>query len=356
MNIEPNPNLDQPKSVRDEDKLDVNVLANFVKNYVSGLIGEPIFKQFTGGASNLTYQLSFDNHEFVVRCAPKGTKAKGAHDMQREYNIMAALKPHYPDVPSMIAFCDDVSLIGRDFYVMEKLTGIIPRANLPKGLVLTVDETRQICTNVLDKMIDLHRLDIQKTGLDAFGKGDGYATRQIEGWIGRYQKAKTWNVPNFKFISSWLQNNMPESSRNCFIHNDFRFDNVVLDANNPQQIIGVLDWEMATVGDPLMDLGNSLAYWVQADDDFVMKYLRRQPTNLPGMMTRKEVVAYYAEKTGLAIKDFRFYEVYGLFRLAVIVQQIYYRYYHKQSKNPAFRQLWFMVHYLNWRCKRIVKA
>jgi aminoglycoside phosphotransferase (APT) family kinase protein len=255
----------------------------------------------------------------------------------------------------MVAFSNDESIIGRDFYVMQKLVGIIPRANMPRGLELGKEQTKQLCLNVIDKLIELHQVDIQATGLSALGKGTGYAQRQIDGWTERYKKVPTWNVPKCTYVMDWLKANVPSTERSCLIHNDYRFDNVVLDANNPMNVIGVLDWEMATIGDPLMDLGNSLAYWVQADDDFFMKMIRRQPTHLPGMLTRKQVVQYYCERINLDVKDFTFYEVYGLFRLAVIVQQIYYRYHHKQTTNPAFKNFWLMVNYLNWRCKRLIK-
>jgi aminoglycoside phosphotransferase (APT) family kinase protein len=313
-------------------------------------------EQFSGGASNLTYQLSFDNQVFIVRCPPRGTKAKGAHDMQREYNIQLALQPSYACVPRMIACCTDPNVLGHDFYVMEKVTGMIPRANLPKGLNLSIEDTRKLCINVLDKMIELHKIDVTDTPLQQFGKGDGYAQRQIEGWIGRYEKAKTWNVPQASSIKVWLRANIPTKSRNSLIHNDFRFDNVVLDANDPLKILAILDWEMATIGDPLMDLGNALAYWVQADDDFVMQKFRRQPTNMKGMLTRKEVIAYYCEAMGFEVSDFKFYEIYGLFRLAVIVQQIYYRYHKGQTQNPAFRYLYLLANYLIWRCRKYIRT
>lgn len=344
--------IDQAKAVREEDKLDEKAIYTFLKKNSPDVKGNLKIEQFSGGASNLTYLLSFDNQSFVLRCAPKGTKAKGAHDMAREFNIMNALKPVFPFVPAMIAYSDDEKIIGREFYIMEKLTGIIPRANLPKGLILTENEIRQLCTNTLDKLISLHKIDIEKAELSSFGKGEGYATRQIEGWCARYEKAKTWNVPSFDFVKKYLKENIPSIEYKCLIHNDFRFDNVVFNVEKQTEVIGVLDWEMATIGDPLMDLGNSLAYWVQADDDFFLRSFRRQPTHLKGMLSRKEVVEYYFEKMNFPKIDFTFYEVYGLFRLAAIIQQIYFRYYHKQTTNPAFKYFGLVVNYLNWRCKR----
>ena len=191
-------------------------------------------------------------------------------------------------------------------------------------------------------------------GLEGIGKGAGYAQRQIEGWSKRYRDARTWNVPRGDRIMRWLAANLPAQERICITHNDFRFDNVVLDPDDPTRIIGVLDWELATLGDPLMDLGNTLAYWVEAGDDFMAQGMRRQPTHLPGMLTRREVIAYYCGKMGFDAGDFSFHEVYGLFRLSAIAQQIYYRYHHGQSRNPAFKRFWLFVNYLHWRCRRAI--
>lgn len=346
--------IDQPKATRAEDALDINAVSAFVKSHYPNAHGALDIKQFPGGASNLTYQLNFDNVSLILRTSPKGTKAKGAHDMAREFRIMERLKPSYHYVPEMIALCSDESVIGREFYVMEKISGIIPRANLPKELILSETEVNTLCKNVIDTLIELHKVDIQSTGLHELGKGIGYCQRQVDGWSERYKKAKTWNVPSCNYVIDYLKANVPQQEKTCFIHNDFRFDNVVLDEHNPTKVIGVLDWEMATIGDPMMDLGNSLAYWVQADDDFVAKQTRRQPTHLKGMFTRKEVIQYYCDQMGFDAKDFTFYEVYGLFRLAVIMQQIYFRYHHKQTTNKAFKNFWLLVNYMNWRCKRLI--
>ncbi|MDX1628811.1 MAG: phosphotransferase family protein, partial [Fulvivirga sp.] len=212
-----------------------------------------------------------------------------------------------------------------------------------------------ICTSFWDKLIALHRVDYQNAGLSDLGKGEGYVERQINGWSKRYRDAKTWNVLSGKKVMQWLENNMPERENLCIVHNDFRLDNVILDPQNPSNILGILDWELAAIGDPLMDLGNSLAYWVEEKDDFFIKSLRRQPTNLPGMMTRKEVLSYYEKQTGVAIDDFRFYRVYGLFRLAGIVQQIYYRYSKGLTKNKAFKNFWLVSNYLILTCNNVIR-
>jgi aminoglycoside phosphotransferase (APT) family kinase protein len=208
---------------------------------------------------------------------------------------------------------------------------------------------------VIDKLIELHGLDYKAAGLEQIGKGSGYVQRQIAGWSDRYRKSHTADTGDFEEVMRWLSANMPaEDSASCIIHNDFRFDNVVLNPQNPFEVVGVLDWEMATLGDPLMDLGNSLAYWVQADDDAFFQMTRTQPTHVPGMLTRREVAEYYGKQTGRTINRLDFYLIYGLFRLAVIIQQIYYRYFHGQSRNPAFADFGKLVNYLQQRCERLI--
>ncbi|GAA6139276.1 phosphotransferase family protein [Arenicella sp. 4NH20-0111] len=347
--------LDKAGKVRPGEELELSVLNPWLKERVAGISGDPEVTQYSGGASNWTYCLSYPEKEVVLRRAPAGTKAKGAHDMGREHRLQDALKPVYPYVPSMLAHSDDDSIIGTEFYVMEKINGLIPRTNMPKGLQLDETQVRQLCTNAIDSLINLHQVDYQAADLSHIAKGEGYTKRQIDGWNHRYTKAKTWNVPGGKKIMSWLSDNMPGTEAICLTHNDFRLDNLVLDTQDPTKIIGVLDWELATLGDPLMDLGNSLAYWVESGDDRFAQSTRRQPTHLKGMMTRQEVIDYYLEKTGFEVRDFRFYEVYGLFRLAGIVQQIYYRYHHKQTRNKSFKNLWVFVHYLLYRCNKVIK-
>ena len=347
--------LDEAGAVRDGEELNLNTVDPFIKQHVDGLSGTPTVRQFSGGASNLTYLLQYPERDLILRRPPFGKKAKSAHDMLREARIMDRLKPVFGQVPDVLATCEDPAVLDCEFYVMERLHGIIPRKNLPRDLHLTTDETRQLCTHVVDTLIDLHQVDVQAAGLDDIGKGEGYVRRQIEGWTERYARAKTWNVLPMKRVTRWLAERIPSEESICLIHNDFRFDNVVLDADNPMKVIGVLDWEMATLGDPLMDLGSSLAYWIEAGDDRFAQSMRRQPTHLPGMFTRQQLIDYYLERTGRQHVDFDFYEVYGLFRLAAIAQQIYYRYHHGQTRNPAFKGLWMGVNYLGWRCGQIIR-
>lgn len=337
------------------ETLDTAAVDVWLKEQVPGLEGTPKVTQYSGGASNWTYRLEYPRHDFVLRRPPVGTKAKSAHDMAREYRVQRALKPAFPVVPTMVALCQDPAVIGADFYVMERIPGLIPRARMPEGLRLDPAGNRQLCLNVVEKLVDLHRVDPAAVGLESLGRGPGYPRRQIQGWSDRYEKALTWNVPRFHRVREWLKANIPDDVATCVIHNDWRLDNVVLAEDEPTRVVGVLDWEMATLGDPLMDLGNALAYWVQADDDYVMRAMRRQPTHLPGMLRREEVVEVYLDRMKLRPKNWTFYEVYGLFRLAVIAQQIYYRYHHRQTGNPAFKSFWMLVHYLNWRCRQLIR-
>jgi aminoglycoside phosphotransferase (APT) family kinase protein len=319
------------------------------------LEGAPEVTQYAGGASNWTYRLRYRNRDLVLRRPPAGTKARSSHDMAREYHIQKALQPAFPTVPTMVGLCQDPAVLGCDFYVMERVEGLIPRARLPAGATLSAEDNRRLCLNVLDKLVELHRVDFRAVGLESLWKGPGYARRQVDGWCDRYLKARTWNVPSYRAVRDWLKAHAPEDLGACVIHNDWRLDNVVLDPAAPTRVVAVLDWELATIGDPLMDLGSALAYWVQADDNPFMRMTRRQPTHLPGMLTRQEVVEHYLGRTGLRPGTWAFYEVFGLFRLAVIAQQIYYRYFHKQTRNPAFKRFWILINYFDWRCRAIIR-
>jgi aminoglycoside phosphotransferase (APT) family kinase protein len=273
--------------------------------------------------------------------------------MGREYRIQAGLAPVFPYVPKMVAYCNDLEVLGSEFYVMERIAGTIPRRS-ELGVDLSPEQTRQLCYTLIDTLVDLHQVDPVAAGLADLGRGEGYVERQVSGWTGRYRKAKTWNVPGYERVMVWLEANRPADVRTCVIHNDFRLDNVVLAPDDPLRVVGMLDWELATLGDPLMDLGSALAYWVQADDDWSFRRFRLQPSDGPGMLSRDEIVRYYGEKAGLKAENWAFYEVFGLFRLAVIMQQIYYRYHHKQTRNPRFKNLWLPVNLLERRCRRII--
>lgn len=342
-------------TISPREGFDVARLDAFLKRVGVVVEGSPEVLQFSGGASNLTYLLRYANRDLVLRRPPFGHKAKSAHDMLREAAILRALKPHFPLVPAVVATCEDVDVLGAEFVVMERLVGVVPQRDLPAGVVLSAEAARALGEAMVDRLVDLHAIDIEATGLSAFGKGQGYVRRQIDGWTQRFRDARTDDVADFETVMAWLAAERPAGeSRICLIHNDYKLDNLVLAAADPSRIVGVLDWEMAALGDPLMELGSSLAYWVEAGDDAGMRAIRRQPSHLPGMPTRAEIVARYGEKTGLDVSNFRFYEVYGLFRLAGIAQQIYRRHRDGQAKNPAFAGFGQAVSYLESRCRRLI--
>jgi aminoglycoside phosphotransferase (APT) family kinase protein len=276
--------------------------------------------------------------------------------MGREYRVMSRLRHVYPYCPEPLAFCDDLSVLGEPFYLMRRLEGVILRRDLPPGMSLSEKQAETLCRRLIDTHLELHRIDFHSAGLADLGRPDGYVRRQVEGWSGRYRAARTDDVPDNEAIMDWLISHMPsETNRGAIIHNDFKFDNVVLRPSD-LGIIGVLDWEMATLGDPLMDLGCSLAYWVEADDPAPVQKLRMLPTHLPGMMTRRQILEHYVEAGGAAPDDFRFYAAFGLFRLAVIVQQIYFRYVGGQTRDPRFADFGGLCSLLSSTAKSVVSG
>jgi len=347
--------VDTPVEIRQGEGLDISKLEVFLKDEIKGLSGSIEIKQFPSGFSNLTYQITFNDRKLILRRPPFGTKAKSAHDMKREFNILKALYAIFPYCPQPYVYSEDKSVIDSTFYVMEKLEGIILRKNLPEGLSLNPEQAKKLSQSYIDIQHQLHSIDYQSIGLENFGKPKGYVKRQVAGWSKRYRNARTDDAPDFEDIMTWLDKNQPADCENPgIIHNDYKLDNVVLDPQNPTNIIGILDWEMATIGDPLMDLGSSLAYWVQKNDSDEMLAIRTMPTHLEGFLTRKELVSRYLEKSGLEIDSFDFYLVFGMFRLAGIAQQIYYRYFHGQTKDKRFAMLIFAVQILEKEAKKII--
>lgn len=348
--------IEGASAVRAEDAFDVEAVRAWLADNGCTLDGTIAVQQFGGGASNLTYSLRAGDQDLILRRPPTGRKAKGAHDMGREFRIQQGLSGVFPLVPEMVALCEDESVLGAPFYVMRRIDGLILRRDLPEGVELDEHQARRLCTNALDVLIDLHKVDLGATPLTDLDRGPGYVERQVSGWSKRFAAARTPDVGDFEAVMSWLDEHQPADLEHTMIHNDFRFDNLVLDRTDPTRVIGVLDWELATVGDPLMDLGSTLAYWVQADDDEFFQGFRMQPTHLPGMLARNEAAHYYLDAFGISLsdQDALFYEVFGLFRLAVIAQQIYYRYFHKQTTNERYAIFGPATQYLESRCRRLI--
>lgn len=347
---------DTAVDVRPGEEIDPGAVQAYLMDTVQGLEGDIRITQFPSGFSNLTYLIEMGNKKMVLRRPPIGAKVKKGHDMGREYHVLKALYPVFSLCPKPLAFTEDESIIGAPFFVMEKLSGIILRKDLPGGLAFSADQASQLCRTWTDLLVRIHSIDVEKAGLGFIGKPEGYVKRQVEGWSGRYRKARTEDAADFEIVMAWLDQNQPgDTDCPTIVHNDYKFDNVVLDENDPEKIVGVLDWEMATCGDPLMDLGNSLAYWVQQDDPEDVQMLRSMPTNMDGAMTRRQILDQYGQATGRDTSDFDFYYCFGLFRLAVIAQQIYYRYYHKITTNKRFAMLVFAAHSLEKAALRIIE-
>jgi len=349
--------IDKAAAPRTGEELDREKIKRYLLEAVPGLSGEFEISQFPSGFSNLTYFIKFGEREMVLRRPPFGRKAKSAHDMGREFRMLSALKPVYPYCPAPLAYSEDESVMGCPFYVMERIKGIILRKNVPRGLNLGLDGARALCRELVDVQVALHKVDYRAAGLESYGKPEGYVERQVTGWSRRYRDALTPNAPDFERVMEWLKEKRPPDSPHvAVIHNDYKFDNVVLDPSNPLKIIGVLDWEMATIGDPLMDLGSSIAYWVEETDPENMKLIRMLPTNMPGAMSRREIIDYYSARTGIEAGKFDFYFCFGLFRLAVIAQQIYYRFYHGQTKDQRFGLLILATKVLEEAALQVIDA
>ena len=343
--------------VRKGDELDVSAVDAVLKKNVSGLSGLPTVKQYPSGASNLTYALDYPDRSLVLRRPPTGTRPKSGHDMHREYRIMTELEPAFSAVPKTLYYTDDESIIGAEFYVMDRTEGHLIHNDIPKDWGWGKTETRALCEEFFTKLVDLHSVDYKAIGLGDFGKPEGYVSRQILGWNRRYEKAWTDDVQKFDDVRDWLEENMPETERGAaVVHGDFRIDNCILNKDDPTKIEAILDWEISALGDPMMDLGNTLAYWIQSDDPAFMHMMVRQPSKAPGMMTRQEILEFYAAKSGADVSGFQFYYVYGIFRLAVIIQQIYYRYYHGQTDNARFKDYGQMVDALGELARHKIKT
>ena len=331
---------DQSGPVRPGEELDVVRLASYLKQNFPELHGPLVVEQFPSGFSNLTYLLRIGEREVVLRRPPVGAKIKTAHDMSREYRILSHLYPAYRKVPQPLIYCDDDSVIGAPFYVMKRVKGIILRAEPPTGVELKHETMRSLSTAFVDNLLEIHQFDYQSAGLSDLGSPEGYVKRQIEGWTKRYHNARTNEVVELERIARWLLDHQPaDSFKSALIHNDYKYDNLVLSPNDFSNVLAVLDWEMATIGDPLMDLGTTLGYWLEATDSAEWQQYGFVLTGLPGNLTRGEILKYYAQKSGRDVGDPVFYYVYGLMKIAVIVQQIYFRYRQGFTKDPRFAGL-----------------
>lgn len=332
--------IDSATTIRKGEELDIQKLKSYLADTFPHFSGGITIKQFPGGFSNLTYLITDGAKEYVLRKPPFGATIKSAHDMGREYKVLSLLEPLYNNIPKPILYCEDVSIIGAPFYLMERVKGIILRNSIPKGLDLTPMHFKKLATQTIENLVALHSIELQKSNLISLGKPEGYVQRQVEGWTKRYFKAETDEIKSMNMVAEWMQDNIPFTENDAFIHNDYKYDNLVLDVDS-LAIKAVLDWEMATIGDPLMDLGTTLAYWVESNDHPALQSYNL--TWVEGNLTRQEVVEKYADLTHTNLDDVLFYYVFGCFKLGVIAQQIYARFKKGFTKDKRFGMLIHLV-------------
>lgn len=326
--------------VRKGEELNEQPLKEFLyKNeLINDVKSEIDISQFTNGFSNLTYLLKIEEYEYVLRRPPFGAIKRG-HDMGREYKVLSRLKKAFPKSPQAYAYSDDLDIIGSSFYVMEKVEGIILSVREARKRKITKEEFPVIASSWLDTFVELHEVDYKSIGLDELGRPEGYVERQVSNWGKQYMKAATMDIPEALKIMEWMEANQPKEYGHSLIHNDYKYDNVAFKDNTWGEVSAVLDWEMCTLGDPLMDLGTSIGYWSIASDGEMIKQGLPSPTIMDGNPGRNEIVEMYALRSGRPINNLVFYYVYGLFKLAVIAQQIFYRYHKGLTTDERFATL-----------------
>jgi len=324
--------------LRPGEELPVASLEVYLAGHLPGAAGPLAVEQFPHGHSNLTYLLRRGDQEFVLRRPPFGNQVKTAHDMGREFRVLSKLSAVYPPAPRPLLYCEDTGVLGAPFYVMERRRGVVLRRADP-GRDIDPPTARRLSTALIDNLALLHGLDYTAAGLADLGKPEGYVTRQVTGWITRFANARTDPLPEMDQVAQWLSDHTPAESGAALIHNDYKYDNLLLDPDDLTRVVAVLDWEMATVGDPLMDLGTTLGYWVEAGDPDGMRAGAFGPTALPGSLTRRELVARYAERTGRDVSGVLFHYCFGLYKIAVIVQQIYARFVRGHTRDARFARL-----------------
>ena len=322
--------------VRQGEELDIERLASYLADTLERGAGSLNIKQFPSGASNLTYLISIETDDYVLRRPPFGNTVKSAHDMRREFDVLSKLSTVYAPAPKPLLFCDDLSVIGSEFYLMERRNGLIIRGRSPEILERSPELQRQVAESFIKNLAGLHALDYEAAGLGELGRPEGYARRQVEGWTKRYFAAKTDEWPELENAIEWLGRNIPAESGASLIHNDYKFDNIMLDPADLPKVTAVLDWEMVTVGDPLMDLGTTLGYWMSADAGDEMLNMPFNPRVLMENISRSELVEMYSNASGRETPYIVFYYAFGTFKIAVIAQQIYARFVRGFTQDPRF--------------------
>jgi aminoglycoside phosphotransferase (APT) family kinase protein len=325
-------------TIRQGEELNEANLQAFLREKLGVKAGDIEIEQFPAGSSNLTYCVKIGSEEYVLRRPPFGNQVRSAHDMAREFNVLEKLSKVYAPAPRPLIYCGDEAVTGAEFYLMERRRGLIIRGRAPEVLESSPELQRKVAESFIENLAGLHALDYEKAGLADLGRPEGYAQRQVEGWTKRYFNAKTDEHAELETAVEWLGANIPASANAgaALIHNDYKFDNVMLDPADLTRITAVLDWEMATIGEPLMDLGSSLAYWMSKDEGDEMLSMPFNPRVLMKNIPRAHLVEMYEQKSGRKISDILFYYVFGTFKLAAIAQQIYFRYAKGFTRDPRF--------------------
>jgi len=334
------------KPVRASERLDWDKLADYLREHLCVIVGPDLgrdaplsVEQFPGGHSNLTYLLRFGEHEFVMRRPPLGRVPPKAHDMAREFRILEAVHLVFPLAPRPLLLCEDTEIIGATFYIMERRRGIIVRDNEPPQLVDNTRARRRVSEAVVDALADLHLIDVEAHKLLTLGKPAGFVERQVRGWSERWRGSQTSELPEMDALTKWLVGRLPpDTSKPTLVHGDYKLDNVMLDANDVGRIVGVFDWEMSAVGDSLIDVGIMLCYWVHIASESQRDAIRTV-TQRAGYFKRDEILKRYAARTGNDLTNIAFYEVFAVFKLAVVIQQIFYRYHRGQTDDVRFATL-----------------
>lgn len=329
--------------VRPDEQFNVLQLADYLRGKLPGSDAALTVRQFGGGAANLTYLLDYGSHEYVLRRPPLGPVAPSSHDMAREYRVLSVLHKVFPYAPHAVLFCEDPAVIGAPFFVMERQRGVVVRRSLPPEYSLFPDAPRRMSEALVDALVDFHAVDYAAIGLETLGKPAGYVERQIEGWYGRWQKAKVEDLAEMDVVYQWLKTNLPSSTQATLVHNDYKLDNVMLAADDPGRMVAIFDWDMCTLGDPLVDLGALLTYWTEPDDPPYMQMTAMMPVGDSRFMSRAELVQRYAEKSGRDVSLIHVYHALGLFRLVVIIAQIYIRYKRGQTQDQRFAAFETMI-------------
>ncbi len=347
--------MDDTIPPRPDENLNADAIIAFLAGKLPGSNNPLSVRQFGGGAANLTYLLDYGTHEYVLRRPPLGPVAASAHDMAREYRVLSVLHQAFPYAPRAFLFGDE-SIIGAPFFVMERRHGVVVRRTMPDAFADVPDAARRMSEALVDVLAQLHAVDYEALGLGDLGKPAGFIDRQIEGWYRRWNGAKTADLPDMDATYAWLRANQPADAGVSLVHNDYKLDNVMLAADDPGRVVAVFDWDMCTLGDPLSDLGALLTYWTQPDDPPYLQATAMMPLGEPGFLRRDELVARYAAKSGRAVGDIDFYHALGVFRLTVIVAQIYIRYVRGQTQDPRFAAMEQMIPALARRARELTAA